>query len=843
MKRKSKLYFFLMLLLIWPVLYGQNSLLDINNATLEQIRQLPVSAEQANAIYHRILYEGPFQSVYELLELPEMDIETFKKIKPLVIINPYRQKSDWEQRVEQLLYQMERWEGSEGINQALVDYWYEQAFSPLDVNQMRYDQVANLQGVSPVDAAAIIKYRQQVGQIFSQRDLRSAPFLSYYGFRNARNFITFDGAKEPTRNEFHGHYRIRMDTAPLLADESDAQEQIPVSEDANSYPTMYSSLSATFGNLKLGMSQYHFLGEPYYYENLGILNFPKSKFYIGLENQKFGPFQFRKIYTGYYSLAFGKSVIMNNTDYFVPRRTGFGYRKNFLGLRGDNSINRQFALRGIAAEMSYKNLDAFFFLSYNSRDAILNTVPSVIDGKSYTTVNQFIVLDQRFRFATTDSLRIRNNLSWLNAVNELLYGTHLQYNFSPGSYIGYTFYESLYDKFLRPRIDEIVAPENLGQVSAPDVEIYSTWGGPQSDIESPVWGAAKSFRRVYGFDFQYVYKNVAFQGEYGELDVNNNFSLFSGNPSALVLDAYIQFNSLNILALYRNYDVGFDNPYQRSFSNYRRFKRTIYEDYFYLQDPLYGQLYFNNPQPQAEKGFYIRSRYQINRYLVSTIEYDNWIRKSDDASQHRFVASLDIRPIFPLRINLRQKFQGREVNNQQSLEYFENKEFIGRIRLLLSDYNQVGLLFFNSTTLFRPRPRLVFPVTGGNSVYNVLRSGNMAANSRGIGAFFNYRFGEWLKVKGYLGYYRGFMWNFEDTQFQVMNSLNGAYRAWLSFYHRLSSHLSIRLKLTWDTQNPIYGVESRDSRNQPITNTGKYYQANFVQDKIFFYLFELNYHF
>ncbi|GAB4184560.1 MAG: hypothetical protein Kow00108_22110 [Calditrichia bacterium] len=839
-KKIHILVIFLFIMLIGSAT-GQTPKVDINNATKEELQSLPITTEQADALHKRVLYEGPFESIYEILELPEFNPETLKKIRDLIIVNPYGKKSDWEQRVEQLLYQMERWEGSEGVNQALVDYWYEQAFNPFYVNDVRYDQVANLQGTSPVDAAAIIKYRNAVGQIYSQRDLRSAPYLTYYGFRNARNFLSFE---QPVKdNQIHGHYRVRIDNTPFMADESEAENQVPSNLYSNDYPTLYSSFSGRRGNIRFGFSQYHYYREPYFYDDLGVFNLPKSKYYIGFENNRWGKLDIRKVYLGYYTLAFGRSVIMNNTDYFTPRRTGYGYRKNFIGLTADNSINRQYALRGIATEMSLSNMDAFFFMSYNSRDAILNTTPSTIDGKQYTTLNQFIVLDQRYKYPFTDVNRQTDELSWLNSVNELLYGTHLQYNFSPGSYIGYTFVETLYDRFLRPGLDEIVAPENLSQTGAPDIEILSGWGGPQSDAESALWGDAKSFRRVHGFDFQYVMNNVAIQGEYGELDAKNNFSLFSGNPSAFVVNAYVQYNSFNFLALYRNYDLDYDNPYQRSFSNYRRYKRTIFEDYFYLQDPLYGQLYFNNPQPQAEKGYYIRSRYQINRHLVSTVEYDNWIRKSDNAAQSRFVASLDIRPIFPIRINLRQKFQGRELDNQLSLEYFQTNETIARVRLLLSDYNQVGLLFFNNTTKFRPRPRLIYPVETGSSVYNVLRSGNMASDSRGIGAFFNYRYGDWLKLNGYLGYYKGFMWNFEDTQFQVMNSMNGAYRAWFSIYNRISNKLSVRLKMTWDKQNPVYDIEARDSRNQPIPNSGKYYQAYMVQPQLFFYLFEMNYHF
>lgn len=839
MKRLVLIGMFIFFLLPLNVLQAQQ--IDINKASLEQIRSLPVTEEQAMAIYHYILFEGPLTSIYDLLELKEMDPETFQKIKDRILVDPYQKKSGWEERFEQMMLQMERWESSEGINQSLVDYWYEQALNPLPISEVRFDQLENLQGVSPVDAAAIIRYRKEMGTINGPRDLRTAPFLSYYGYRNASRFIDFE--QKQWDRTFHGNFRVRIDDTPFMADEAEAQDQLVLSNLRNSYPTIYSSFTGSLGDYRFGFSQYHYYREPFYYDDLGIIRLPRSKYYFSVENQKLGPVDVRKLVAGYYSLAFGKGVIMQNTDYFSPRNTGFGFRKTYTGLRGDISINRQFALRGLATELQFKNWNGIFFISYHPRDAILNTIPTVINGKTYHAVNQFIVLDQRFPYPFTDSLRIRQQLSWLDAVNEMTYGMQLQYQFGEGNSIGYVVTESLYDKLLRPRVDEIVAPENLTQLTAADVEIYHAWGGPESDASSALWKDAMSYRRIHGLNFQYIYQNVALQGEYAELDARNDFSLFKGNPSALVLDAYMQFNSLNLFMLYRDYDLGFDNPYQRSFSNYRRYKRTIFEDYFYLQDPLYGQLYTNNPQPQAEKGFYINSRYQINRFLVTTLEYDNWIRKSDDAAQSRLVASLDIRPIFPLRINIRQKFQGREQNNQQTLEYFQNNETILRLRFFLSNYNQIGFLFFNSTTTFRPRPRLVYPVETGSDLYNTLRSGNLAADSRGIGAFFNYNYNEWLKINGYLGYYRGFMWNFEDTQFQVMNSINGAYRAWLSLYHRISPRLSFRLKCTWDHQNPVYDVQARDSRNQPIPNSGKYYQADFVQQNVFFYLFEMNYHF
>ncbi|NIW80967.1 MAG: hypothetical protein GWN16_16540, partial [Calditrichae bacterium] len=142
--------------------------------------------------------------------------------------------------------------------------------------------------------------------------------------------------------------------------------------------------------------------------------------------------------------------------------------------------------------------------------------------------------------------------------------------------------------------------------------------------------------------------------------------------------------------------MGFDNPYQRSFSNYRRFKRTIFEDFFYLQSDFYSQLYSNSPQPQAEEGFYFLSRYQMSRKFILTLEYDNWQRLADDVSQYRLRGTLEFRPIYPLRIDLRQKYQGRETDNNQTLEFFNNFSFRGRIRFRLSRFDELGLLYLNN---------------------------------------------------------------------------------------------------------------------------------------------------
>ena len=821
--------------------YSYKHQLDINNASYEEIARLPITPEMATKIYDRITYQGPLASVYDLNKIEGMTQQIFLKIKPLIRVEPYRPKTEREGRLEDLYYKLERWEGDEGVNQALIDSWIEQALEPVNINDIRFDQLLNLQNVSPVDAAAIIHYRSQVGRIASARDLRSAPYISYYGYTNTRDFVTFEPVV--SHKEFHGHLLTRMDNTPFMSVEAEATASIPVVVLNNNYPNTYTRFFGTVGqNIQFGYSFTHNLNEPYVYQNIGFGEVPKAKMYLGLTNQKWGDLELRKLFVGNYSLAFGQGVVMENTDFFQPRKTGFGWRKRFLGLSGDNSRTREFALTGAASEFAYKNAHLFLFGSFDKRDAILNVEPTIIDGEKYYAMNQLIVLDQRFKFAPQDELRQNLDLPWRNNVRELLYGTHAAYDIFPATQVGVTYYESAYDRLIRPRLDEVVASANLGYVTMADNEIYNSYGGSVSDGENSLWGAAKSFRRVYGFDFLSVYRNVAFQGEYAELDKAEGF--LSGNPHALVASAYVQYNSFYLLGLYRDYSLGFDNPYQRSFSNYSRFKRTIYEDYFYLQDPQYGQLYTNNPQPQAEKGFYFDTRYQINRMFVLSMEYDNWRRVSDDATQYRLRGTLEFRPIFPLRINLRQKYQGREVLNNQTLEYFENLEFRGTVRMRLSRYDELGMLYVSSVTRFRPRPRFLFPVQSGSAISADNFDANVASPGDALGGFFTHNFNDWLKVKGFLGYYKGFFWNFEDTQFAVMDSQRGAMRFWISLYSRISNQLSIRMKYTRDYNVEVDFTQARSSSNEPIPPTnGHYYQGRLVQPTQDIYYLEFNLHF
>jgi len=834
--------------------YSIDNQLDINNASYEEILRLPVSPAIAERLYDHIQYSGAFTSIFQLREIEGISQRVLLRIKPMIRIEPYQAQTERESRIESLYYKLDQWSGREGTNQALVDSWIEQALEPVNVNQMSFGELLNLQGVSPVDAAAIINYRNEVGNISSSRDMRSIPYLSYFGYRNARDFLSFSESEK--KREFHGSIRFRSTNTPFFSEEAEAGENLDLpAGQANDYPDYYTRFAATIGSdIRIGYSFWHALEEPVLTYDVAGLEIPKAKWYVGLEKKKWGPLRLEKVYLGNYSLAFGEGVVMENTDFFTPRKTGFGFRKRFLGLSGDNSRTRQYKLTGAAAQFGLGKGHLYLFGSFDERDAILGREPVLVGAEGeeelINPVSHFIVLDQRFEFAPDDSARIRADLPWRDSVKELTYGFHTAYDILPTTQLGFTYYESAYDRPLRPPTSreesaDIVLPAETRQIDFPDNEIFNSYGGRASDGENPFWSDAKSFRRVYGLNFRSVYQNVSFQAEYGELDTGDGMALFRSdkNPWALSASAYVQYNNFYLMGLYRNYQLGYDNPYQRSFSNYRRFKRSVYEDYFYLQSGLYGQLYSNNPQPQAEEGFYFLTRYQINRQTTLTVEYDNWLRQADDVPQYRLRGTLQYRPIFPIDISLRQKYQGREVANNQSIEYFENLEFRGRIRLRLSRFNSLSFDYGNNAVKFRPRPRLFFGTEPGSETGQDNLAGNAAIDGEFVGGNYTHNFNEWLKITGGMLYYRGFYWTFEDTQFLVLDSDRGAMRYWMSFYSRINSQLSMRLKYSRDRQAVGTFVQTRETNNDPVVEPGVATAADYIQGKQDVFYLELNYNF
>ncbi|MDD5766190.1 MAG: helix-hairpin-helix domain-containing protein [Candidatus Marinimicrobia bacterium] len=780
-------------------------IIDLNNASEQEINQLPATPTQLKDLIDYRLYVGNFQSVYDLLKIESIDYETFIKIKPLVRISPTILEESGK-RIEDNYYKVEQWISNEGASESYVDEWIDRLSNPVNVNEIGMFDLLNLSSVSPVDAVAVMN-RQKLGEIKNRNDLRNTDNLSYYGFSGLEDFIRYD---EPaTKERFGGSYTTVIKNITLSQTPSDDATSFLEFKSRNVPLDTYHKLRLHWGNdLKFEISTMRNLGEPTIEKSWTKADLPEIKSFFEIRNLSLLGIHLNQIIVGDYMASFGQGVTMESTDFFMSRKTGYGFRKRVNGISGDISRTMEYGLRGAAVEAEWKKLLGAGFISLKDRDAVVN------DDGSFST---FITMYPRLNYGLYDS--IPNPM--IKSVKELLFGGNVKYSIFPGTYIGGTIYHSYYNRVLDPQIKATLLNSSgrgkyMTQIgNSADSEIEASYS---SDWSSDFLKNARSQRRIYGLEFMSVIKNMSFQGEFAQLDKNEKLTDVKDDPKAYVLSGYIQFDNFNFLLLYRNYDLEFDNPYQRSFSNYQRFKGTIYEDSYYLKDPVLGYLYSGTAQPQAEKGLYYSTRYQISRSLVATVEQDIWQRVADKAQFSRMVAQIDYRPVFKLRFRIRQKWQNRDKTNELTSSYYQANETRLQAIMRLSRYDQVSILYAINFTQFVPRSRLVYSADDLGTSY----VGNAGSPGKALGMTVTHNVNERIKLIGSLMTYQGFLWNFEDTDFRVFSTDTQSLHGWLTVFSRLSQNISLRMKYSFDLHEPMTNII--DGRNEVIgvTDTDYY---------------------
>jgi DNA uptake protein ComE-like DNA-binding protein len=793
----------LLVLLAAPITGGaEENRLDLNRATLEEILALPIPEKAARGLWEHREYVDWFRTVTDLLDAEGMTPELLARIRPLVVLGEIKISPE-RQRKDDLFYRFEWWEGAEGRDESLVELYKDLALDPVNVNEATILELQNLQNAAPTDAVAIARHRDRVGEIGNRSALRRTPGLSGWGYSNIRNFVTYEEPEADDR--IHGNYSIRVETTSYFPDHIDlfrADRDRGQGTNDNWYdrlgldsprPAVFQKLRLRRGNhLQMGLVTNRRLGE----EDL----LDTKKAFVGVSDLRLpGGLRIDKFFVGSYSVSWGQGVIMDNTDFFSSRKSGYNFAKRYDGVLGDLSRSEQSQLRGAAAEATWGPVRAVGFWSDDDKDAILND-----DG----SVNLLVWMTPRI---DNDELIAAGLRPIRDQLHEETWGGNVRYSFAPGCHLGLGGYESRYDRFFDPKWNPhdpgdkhpLIADDDEDNIVAQDGEIFSSF---KSDGK---------FRRVYGGDFQLVHGNLALQGEYAELDKGGGVLEFGDDPKALVLNAFVQHENLSFLTVYRDYDVAFDNPYQRSFSNYKRFKGTVLEDNFRLQDPIYGLAYENAAQPQAERGFYVNTRYRWAEPFITTVEWDTWRRQADMSKYSRFVGRLEYRLLFPLRLKLRHKWQNREHQNLQDPTIFNNVETIWQLEYRLSRYDELEFRYGSSYTQWPPRGRLQGEVdaTGDNPIFgNNAQPGQLFS-----GKFTHHSKSRRLKFDGEVMVYEGFWWFFEKNTFRIADG-RGGYRAWFEVTDRVSDDFTVRLRYVRDNQLRNTAVDLRQY-NEEVGDT------------------------
>jgi DNA uptake protein ComE-like DNA-binding protein len=770
--------------------------LDLNRASLEEIKKLPISEEDAYTIWWHKEYHTYYTSIYDLRDLDGISQQEIDLLKPLVRIVPVPVEDEELQRVNEIYYRIRQWEAEEGASEALVDQWIDLAKDPINVNTATYTELSNLQNVSPPDAAAIYNYTRR-NRIEYRSQLRNVPGLTYWGYYNARNFVRYE---EPSDvGGVRGSYQLRAVSRSTVFDVEEClrEDRNPADKGYDSWwdrldldddaPTYQHKLRLRWGrDIRAGALAYRGLGAD---DELDVF-----KFHVTVEDKEWGPVRFDNVIFGNYAVAFGQGLVMQNTDFYKPRNSGYGWEKRHIGILGDLSQTQEFQLTGVAAEATSGPLKGVLFYSDDWKDAVLNP-----DG----TVNQYVVMSPRIQ---NDDLASGGLRPMRDVLHERTLGGNLKYNFGPGTWVGVSGYESRYNKYFKSAYD-------------PSTPIDVTWMVPDADEDHLVamdgeyfnsYTSPGKFRRVYGAEFQWVHDNLVVAGEYAGLDSDGELLEFGDDPKAVVLNGYANFSNLNLLAVYRDYDIDYNNPYSRAFSEYKRYKGTILEDYFYLTDPIYGLLYMNSVTPQPERGLYLSSRYRYSNRLTPSFEYDVWERKADGSEYSRLVLKLRFQPIYNIVMNLRQKWQGRLGSNWITPMSYDQTETRFSLEYRLSKYDEVEFLLSRSWIKWPPRPRLSDNVEADGGHPDI---GSAGSPSYALGGVVTHNFSDWLKMTGAFMYYDGFLWMFEDGQFAVVDGK--AFRWWISLSDRISDNLALRLRWTSDHDYPVTYLDAREYNWNP----------------------------
>jgi len=758
--------------------------IDINNASYNEISSLPLSKEKNESIWFYINSAGRINTIYDLLRVELLSVNDIHKLKNYVKITKKKSRST----SSNLSYKTDQWLSQEGSSEGIAELWLDRFYNKQNVNQMNYDDLSALPNLSPMDVVAVLKQKKR-GDIFGTFQLKNSPGISHYGYRNLLDFVAFED-----NNKINIRYTSMVRSIPSAS--SLDEDEIPVNFDNGNNPETLIKFLAGSGNKNIGLLRHNHIGESEnVYSNKAFLS-------IGKNSNSKNKFKLDRFVVGNFTASYGQGIIFESTDFFQPRRTGHKFSKRQTGINSDFTRSSQYVLNGVASQFSSEKFRLSMFLSEAPRDAIINA-----DG----SLCAFITMNPRIGFGYSSNSLNKINENLIGSVEEWTMGANIRYSPDVSTNIGFTIYESLYDKVLNPQVIQTIIGGD-GDIDGLDIDAsdYDDYSGDvyylnymsnSADPEinamysnagnSNMWSKAKSFRRVLGFDFVKVINNLSIQGEYGEIDTDGQYG--DGEPSAFIINSYIQFNSFDLLVLYRDYDLDFDNPYQRSFSEYRRYKSSIFEDPYWLEDPIYYNLYSSNPQPQAERGYYIESRYQFHEDLVGGVQWDSWIRKADQAQYFRIVGKLEWRPVFNYRIYFRYKWQSRGSFDIAHPSPYFTKEARIRFKLRLSNYNNMEMLYSWNYTTFSPRPRL----TGSPDLFDQdMNVGDIGSPDGAIGFSFEHNFDQNMKLKTGVVYADGFMWYIEDNDFRLFDTNSGLVHSWCSFNFKPNELLSVKMKVS-----------------------------------------------
>ncbi len=650
--------------------------IDLNRAKLEELYKLPLDSSISRAIHEYRSTYGQFRSVYELLNIPAIDPQTFEIIKPLVkIAVPFPARGEW----GSIITEQKKLASEEPPSKAAIDEWEDLLFSPININRARFDDLLMIDRMTPIDAQAVIKTIGQ-RQLKSSRDLRKVNGLSHYSYVSLRRYVQYT---DETDRKFHGSLRLRLENVNRL----DVEEDRNIATRISYLEQAISEIDNTIINLK----EYYgwedreceelskqldtsltilknVSPEPVYssrlkgnYEKrlrLGILNRPSKNLtrgYVGIGD--LGPLY--RLYLGNYHVVWGEGLMIDNTDEYRAR-----IFSRSTGIYGDLTENENFAFTGVAGSFylpllaDIGSIKPSLFYSTALRNAIQNP-----DGTVWRTIVNSYDYPFLKNQLNEQSTGLNCRISPLEKIN-------------PGTYLAL-------EGMLLDYPEQKINPDP-GWIDIP-LDKYDPW------FYSEITLLSKSSRRYYyGAEFSIPYKNLFVSGEY----VIQRDSL-ENRAFAYLLKSRIQYDYFYLNILYRHYQSNYDNPFHRGFSEYRRFEDTPFEKPYALLNPELVSVY-DDPTPKPERGIFFETRYQITRNITLTRAYlDLFENVCHGLNNLRGYFEFEFQPIFQVRIRYSEKYVRKNLPRIIQPTLSQTIESTARVLFYLSNYDNLSVEYRN----------------------------------------------------------------------------------------------------------------------------------------------------
>jgi len=847
---------------------------DLNTATLAELKQLPITAAQAKDIYEYREFVKMFNNIFELRDIPSIDQKTLLTIRPLVVVSLFQETDEVALRREEIRDLLERLDSNEGASEGMADVWEDYLMTPQNVNRMHFDDLISIPNVSGVDAVAVLRRVARGDTISDMRDLRNSPGLSHYGYTNLRSYVYY--REPPVKNRLMWDAQLEYKTRYFEESQYDMLREdftrdyqtgtVPQRQDLSYWgffgldkldPDIMMKLRARYGtNFKLGIMSNKAKGEPGFMTQNPEELINDSKWFAGYENTDMpGLNNSRlKVYLGNYRATYGEGLVMENTDYYSSRKTGFGFSKRILGITPDLSRTQEFSLKGGAVEYTHPLFGVSAFVSQDDKDAIVyvnkdgsavkrdefgNDVFTDTDPTSNNFNKQYYLTTNGSRMYNYDNgspvsanknkvfsyviptIRWDNDdlmeaEAWFNkellsagpyfnpyinlatrkdVLREKLWGTHLQVNPFIGTKIGFTTYTALYDNahFVVPEYSDMI--KTLLRSSSDHDKLRKAMNSEISAMYSTQTGSySRDYRRVIGFDGQTVIGNTSIQGEYAELSVNGDDFTLGDDPKAYLASAHTQFENLYFITLFRHMDLDFDNPYSNSFGERERYDGTMFDGNVYsLTNSSLADLYINANQAQPERGVYFETRYKFNNYFTVGRSYiDVFERMADHRRTVRFQSELEFRPLYQVSLRLRYKNQINRFEDMADRGTSKTNEYTMAIRTFLSNRDFLELEYRYNTVKSPPYLSITNTAAPGN---NNGTAGQTLMIGDYIAANYTHNFSKTLKLQGSFLYWFGHgisHWDWEDMEIDFMGEKGS--KVWVAITSRISQNLYMNIK-------------------------------------------------